>query len=119
MGRLEFLPCVYRDKEGRLREVEYPKDEPDPYDVVGDLYCPSYAVRKGVFGPARLEDFDVTIFNTRTYRRDSDLEEVAKDRLVQAIIAKEAPDIVSRAGGPDGIRKRVEIDTFWVEPGSR
>src|SRR3989442_856329 len=59
----------------------------------------------------------ITIFNTRSYRRDSELEEAAKDHLVQAILRKEGPGIVDAAGGIQAVKDRIEIDTFWIEEG--
>ena len=117
MERFEFLRCLYRDAEGRIVETAYPKGEPDPYDVPADLHCPSYAVRKGLFGPPKLENVEVVIFNTRGYRRDLELEELAKDRLVQEILRKEGAELVQAAGGLTAIKSKIEPGPFWEESG--
>ncbi len=82
-----------------------------------DLYCPSYAVRKGLFGPPKLENAEVVVFNTRGYRRDPELEEVAKDRLVQEILRKEGPELVQAAGGRAALMAKIDVGPFWEESG--
>ncbi len=119
MDRPEFLSCIYRGPDGRIQETPYPRTEPDPYDVPADLYAPSYCVAKGLFGPARLKDLEVVIFNTRTYRSDPDLEEEAKGRLLSAILDKEGAAIVQAAGGADALRSQIDLGSFWAEPGTR
>lgn len=113
MDRIEVLPCVFRATDRSIQEVEFPKAEPQPHAVAADLYCGSYAVRKGLFGSARIENLEVTVFNTRDYRRDAELEEAAKDRLVNAILAREDAELVSAAGGAEALRQRVRVTTFW------
>lgn len=117
MDRIEVLACLYRGPDGRIQETEFPKTEPAPYAVAADLYCPSYSVRRGLLGPARLENLEVTIFNTRAYRPDPELEQVAKDRLLQTILAKEGPEIIETSGGEAAVRERITIDTWWRLPG--
>ena len=117
VGRTEFTSCLYRDREGRIVEAPVLPGEPDPYDVPADLDCPDYEVTGGLFGPPKLGDLGITIFNTRSYRRDSELEEAAKDHLVQAILRKEGPGIADAAGGIQAVKDRIEIDTFWIEEG--
>ena len=117
MERIEVLPCVYRGPDGTIREAEFPKAEPQPHAVAADLYCPSYAARKGLMGPPRIEDLEITVFNTIDYRRDEELEETAKDRLVQAIVAKEGAEIVEAAGGVGALRDRIRVVTWWRSSG--
>ncbi len=116
VDRIEVLPCLYRDTAGRIQEVPFPKGEPDPYGVPADLYCPSYEIRTSLVGPPKLGNLEVTIFNTRGYKHDPELEEVAKDHLVQAIESKEGVEVVQAAGGPGGIKQRILVYTFWLEP---
>jgi|GEM_PF-5601004 len=117
MERIEVLPCLYRGPDGAVHEAEFPKAEPQPHAVAADLYCPSYAARKGLTGPLRIEDLEVTVFNTTDYRRDVELEEAAKDRLVQAILAKEGTEIVEAAGGEGALRDRIRVVTWWRSSG--
>lgn len=116
MDRTEFLPALYRGPDGEVRETEFPKREPDTYDVPADLYCGSYTVRKGWFGPPRIASLEVTIFNTRTYRPDAGLEERAKDRLIEAIVSKEGSEVVQASGGLGSLRERIAVDTWWGPP---
>ena len=99
--------------------MPYPRSEPDPYEVPADLYCPSYEVVKGLFGPPKLGHLEVVVFNTRTYRPDAELEEVARTRLVDAVLAKAGAGFVQAAGGMTTIRERIEVGPFWDEPASR
>lgn len=115
MSRIEFLPCLYRDRDGTIQEREYPKTEPDPYDVPADLYCSSYEVQKGLIGPPRLGNLEVVIFNTRGYRRDLALEQEARERLVRAILAREGPDIVQAAAGIAAVKARIDVGPWWEE----
>jgi hypothetical protein len=119
MGRMEFLPCLYRDRNGGVQEAPYPKSEPTPYGVPADLYCPSYEVVKGLFGPPKLGQIEIAIFNTRSYHPDRELEEIAKDRLIQAIVKKEGPAIVQAAGGSAAIRQRIDVGPFWEDEPAR
>ncbi|OGS61410.1 MAG: hypothetical protein A3K59_07450 [Euryarchaeota archaeon RBG_19FT_COMBO_69_17] len=116
MSRIEAPVCIFRDRDGTVREATVPLGEPDPFDVPADLYCGTYEVAKGLFGPPALGSIEITIFNTRSYRRDSALEEEAKERIVQAILRKEGPEIVQSAGGPSALKARIEVDTWWYEP---
>jgi hypothetical protein len=116
MGRLVFLSGLGRDHEGRIVEIPRPP-EPAPYDVPTDLYCPVYGIGPGILGPPKITKLLVTIFNTKAYRRDPPLEEAAKDRLLEAILRREGPEVVEASGGEQVLRGRVEVDTFWIEWG--
>ncbi len=72
-----------------------------------------------LYGPPKLGHLEVSIFNTRTYRPYAELEGLAKDRVVAAIIAKEGAALVQAAGAASAIHERVEVGPFWDESGSR
>jgi hypothetical protein len=109
---MEFLPCLYRAVEVRIEEVSFPKGEPDRDTLVADLYCPYYEVKKGLFGPARITDLGISILNRPSYRRDAELVDVARERLVSAILAKETPEVIQASGGVAELRTQIEADEF-------
>ncbi len=113
--RLEYLPSIGRAADGRIGEIPIGRGEPDPYGVPTDLYCPGYEVRSRLFGRGRIVRLWVTIYNTRTYRPDPELEEAAKEGLIREILAKEGPEAVDWAGGKEELKARVQVDTFWRE----
>lgn len=113
MERLEFLPCLYRDADGRIQEVPYPKKEPDRDRIQVDLYAASYAVAKGLFGPPRIQSLELVIFNTSTHRPDPDLEREAVERLLRAIVQKEGAETVQGSGGVETLRKKIDIGPWW------
>lgn len=117
MSRIEFPPCLCRSPDGRILQVPWPQGEPEPYDVPADLYCPSYEIRTSLFGSPKLGSCEVTIYNTRAYIPDPELEEAAKRALVHAIESKEGMEVVQAAGGPEAIRQRILVDTWWAEAG--
>jgi len=114
MGRVIFLACMYRDASGDIREIPLPKGEPDRDSLPADLYCPWYEVKKGLFGPTRLLDLGISIFNTRSYRPDERLVELVRERLVRAILAREGPEVVEGEGGLAALRERIEAEPFWA-----
>ena len=114
--RIEVLTCLYRDAAGQIQESPFPKGEPDPHGVPADLYCPSYEIRTSLLGPPKLTSLEVTIFNTRGYKPDPELEEKAKADLVQSVVLKEGAEVIQAAGGPDGIKQRILVYTLWPQP---
>src|SRR3989304_8164557 len=106
MDRMEFLPCLCRDADDRIQEVPYPKGEPDRNTMPADLYCPYYEVEKGLFGPARITDIGISIFNRPSYRRDEAVLEAARDRLIHAVLSKETAEGIPASGGLGGIGKQ-------------
>lgn len=119
MDRLEFLPVYFRGAGGTIEQTEMFKSEPTPYAVPADLYCGSYQVTKGLLGPPKIGNIEIVIFNTRTYRPDSELEEFVKDRLTEAISSKEGPEVVEASGGLAALRSRIKVSTWWGPRGER
>jgi hypothetical protein len=114
MERYEYPPCLYRDAGGRIQEVPFPKGEPDRKTMSADLYCPYYNIKKGLFGPARITDIGISIFNRPAYRRDEALVQEARERLIKAILSKETPEVITESGGIEGLRGRIEADEFYL-----
>lgn len=114
MERIEYLPCLYHDASGQIQEVPYPKGEPDRKTMTADLYGPSYNVKKGLFGPARITDLDISILNRPAHRRDAALVDAARDRLIQTIQSKETPEVIAASGGIEALRARAGADDFYL-----
>ncbi len=115
MERPEFRPCLYRDAEGQIREMPYPKAEPSREEIRVDVYAPSYRVAKGLFGPAQIEGLEIVIFNTPSYRPDPELEREAVDRLLEAIVRKEGPEVVQASGGVETLRRKIDVGPWWED----
>lgn len=111
--RVEFLPCLYRDAQGHIQEIPFPKKEPNRNGLSADLYAASYSIVKGVFGPPRVRNLEITIFNTPAYQPDPALEGETKERLMHTIVEKEGPALVEESGGLDALRARIAVDTWW------
>lgn len=110
---MEFLPCLCRDAANRIQGVAFPKGEPDRNRMFMDLYCPYYEVKKGLFGSARITDIGISIFNRPSYRRDEALVEEARERLIQAVLSKEAPEVIAASGGIAELRKQATAEEFY------
>lgn len=80
-----------------------------------DLYAPWYSVVKGLFGPARIKDAEITVFNTPRYRPDPELEKEAKERLVRAMVAKEGAEVVQASGGVEAMRAMIRVQMLWLD----
>ncbi len=113
MDRLEFLPCLFRDADGRVQEMPFPKGEPDRDSMTADLYCPYYEVKKGLFGPARIVDIGISIFNRPSYRRDEVLVDAARERLMETILSKETTELIEASGGVAELRRKIKADEFY------
>jgi len=111
---MEFPPCLSRAADGRIQEVPFPKGEPDRDKMSADLYCPYYEVKKGLFGPARITDLGISILNRPSYRRDEMLVAAARERLMNAILSKETPEIIESSGGVAELRKKIDADEFYM-----
>ncbi len=113
--RIEVLPCLYRDSEGRIHEMPFPREEPWQKDMRVDLYCPSYTVTKGLFGPPRVTAMDISILNSYAYHPDPELEREAGERLLRAVVEREGVQTVQASGGVEALRRLIGADTFWLE----
>ncbi len=117
--RIEIVVCLYRAEDGSIRERPWPRGEPDRDTMTGDLYALSYTVTKGLFGPARVTQADISILNSPRYRPDFELELAARERLLRAIVEKEGPAVVQASGGEEAIRQMIGADTFWLDRKAR
>jgi len=79
-----------------------------------DLCCPYYEVKKGLFGPARIADIGISIFNRPSYRRDEVAVETARERLIQAVVSKETPEVIAASGGIGELRKQAEAGELYL-----
>jgi len=115
---MEFLPCLYSDAKGQVQEMPYPKREPRREETHMDFYAPSYGVAKGLFGPPRIQNLEIVIFNTPSYRPDPELEKEAMERLLRAIVQKEGAEVVQASGGVETLRTQIDIGPWWKDRGT-
>ncbi len=115
MERFEFLPCLYRDAQGRIQEVPYPKKEPSRDELVADLVAASYAVAKGLLVPPRLRNLEIVIFNTPNGRPDPPLVDEAKERLLRTIREREGASLIEAAGGEAVLRTQITVTTWFAD----
>lgn len=119
MERTEYPDCVYRAQDGRIVPIPWPEGEPDRETMGTDLYAPWYTVAKGLFGPPRVREAEITIFNTPHYRRDPELEAEAKERLLKALLAKEGVQVVQASGGVETVRGTIRVQMLWLDRPNR
>jgi len=116
MARIFFTRCYSRDETGVMIERNPPAGEPDPYGVPFSLYWPSYRTKGGFWGPPRVLESLVLIYNTRNYQRDVELEEFVRDRVLEEIRSRWHPQVILASGGPDAIRESIVFERFWRIP---
>lgn len=80
-----------------------------------ELYAPWYMVVKGLFGPARVREAAITIFNRPDHRPDPELEREAKEHLLRSIVAKEGAGVVQASGGIEALRGIIGIEMLWLD----
>ncbi len=110
-----MLACLFRDEDGHIREIPFPRREPRREDLHADLYWPTYTVTKGLFGPARITSVDITILNSLHYRPDPELEKEAEERLLRTIVEREGPQVVQDSGGLETLRRMIGADTLYAD----